>query len=476
MGEFKFRLPAEWSMDRRQASAIHTVGIDGIPWPCKISASQEILTVSRNRNEAGRTYVLFSFEKYGELMVATGTLVERADAYALLPELARGTLNRLRNQFSIWQEGGLEIPASVFDAVAASVSYLGNALMQPVPEQQDHLARQSLESSLDAMFEISLAFGDQVSEFRRTSDAINPFWFANTLSPAQPIKEGIDVETFELVRMDFDQLSSAGQKKLKKRVIAGPFLDASFDGMSQELVDAGKFSVRKSKLLKSCQDQLKNISSSASLIHVIGGLNGMGHRNLSYSQQLELATALLEEVSDSNLEIPTLVSFDFPWAERLASAVGGSHPLQIADTLLRQGAQISMLGIEVNLGYWPNGSALRDPLQWIEMLDLWSQLGIPLVILLRVPTWTLLNGEERKIEPNSSSSSKQVNSLLPQSDSFSLDYLKTIFPMLVARPAVQGVIWSQWLDGDDPRFPHGGLVDDHDQIKQMLEILSEVKR
>ena len=57
-----------------------------------------------------------------------------------------------------------------------------------------------------------------------------------------------------------------------------------------------------------------------------------------------------------------MVSFDFPWAERLASAVGGSHPLQIADSLLRQGTQISFLGIEVNLGYWPNGSMMRDPL------------------------------------------------------------------------------------------------------------------
>ena len=476
MGEFKFRLPASWSLERQQASAIHTVGIDGIPWPCKVLTDGDILTVLRNRNESGKTYIPWLCDTRGELLISTATLLERASPYSLLTELARGTLNRLRNQLSIWQEGGLVIPPEIFEKVSSSATLLGNSIMNPIPVEQDSLAKLSLDCSIDAIFDISDEFGRQVTQFRKSSEDMRPFWLANTVSPNRAVQEGIEVEGFDLVRMSFDQLASTSDADLKKRVIAGPFLDASVNGMSEALIDAGNFAARKKILVDSCRSHMKQLSSSMSLLHVISGLNGMGHRHLSYPNQLELAMTLLNAVSDSNVEVPTMASFDFPWAERLASAVGGSHPLQIADSLLRQGAQISYLGIEVNLGYWPNGSILRDPLQWIDMLDLWSQLGIPLIILLRLPTWAPSGNNEGGELPPSASSDKKVNTFDLKSDAVRIKYLQTILPMLVARPAVQGIIWSQWLDGDDTRYPHGGLVSDKDIRKHVYDMLTATQR
>ena len=476
MGEFKFRLPASWSLERRQASAIHTVGIDGIPWPCKISTDEDILTVRRNRNESGKTYIPWPCDTRGELLISTATLLEQASPYPLLTELARGTLNRVRNQISIWEEGGLDIPLEIHDSVSTSATHLGSSILNSDPVEQDVLAKLSLDCSIDAIFKISNVFGEQVTQFRKSSDQAQPFWIANTISPNRAVQEGIALKGFELARMTFDQLASTRDEVLKKRVIAGPFLDASVNGMPEELIDAGDFASRKKLLVDSCRSHLKQLPSSVSLLHVIGGLNGMGHRHLSYPHQLELATTLLNEVSDSNVEIPTMVSFDFPWAERLASAVGGSHPLQIADSLLRQGSRISFLGIEVNLGYWPNGSMLRDPLQWIDMLDLWTQLGIPLIILLRAPTWAPSGSDDGGELQPPTSSDKKVNSFDVESDAVRIKYLKTIFPMLVARPAVQGIIWSQWLDGDDTRYPHGGLASDEDIQKHAYDILTAIER
>ncbi len=476
MGEFKFRLPAAWVLERRQASAIHTVGIDGIPWPCKVSTDGDILTVGRNRNESGKTYIPWPVENRGELLIATGTLLEKESPYPLLTELARGTLNRLRNQISIWQEGGLKIPEEIFVNVATSAKCLGDSIMTSDPILQDELAKSSLDLSIDAAFSVSDSFGEQVTQFRKSNDGIHAFWLANTISLTCDVQESIDAEGFDLVRMSFEQLSSTGGKKLSKRVIAGPFIDASVNGMPQELIDAGQFASRKTLLVNKCRSHLKELSSSTSLLHVMGGLNGMGHRNLSYPHQLELATTLLEEVSKTNVEIPTMVSFDFPWAERLASAVGGSHPLQIADSLLRQGSQISFLGIEVNLGYWPGGSMMRDPLQWIDMLDLWTQLGIPLIVLLRTPTWALAGDTDGGELSPPQELDKSVNTFDRKTDAFRLKYLRTILPMLSARPAVHGVIWSQSLDDDDTRYPNGGLFDEKDSRKQIYDLLMTIDR
>ena len=116
MGEFRFRTPNDWQLPNEVAATIHIVGLDGVPWPCKVSWDDTTLVVSRNREESGRTYIGYQTERFGRLMVCTGSLLADHD-YDLLLELARGTLNRARNQISNWGEGGLKIEADVHQKI-----------------------------------------------------------------------------------------------------------------------------------------------------------------------------------------------------------------------------------------------------------------------------------------------------------------------------------------------------------------------
>ena len=72
MGEFRFRTPHDWQLPNEVAATIHVVGLDGIPWPCKVNWSDTTLTVSRNRDESGRTYIGYQTEKFGRLMIVLG--------------------------------------------------------------------------------------------------------------------------------------------------------------------------------------------------------------------------------------------------------------------------------------------------------------------------------------------------------------------------------------------------------------------
>ncbi len=434
-----------------------------------------MLSVSRNRNESGKTFVPYLFPKYGELLIATGTLPERAASYSLLLELARGTLNRLRNQLSIWQEGGLEIADSIHEGTAHATTLLSHAITTDDDQEQDEIAQLAVETAMDAIFELAKQFGSEVTKFRQGNADMHPFWLANTVSDDQPIEVGLGKDGFDLIRVRPEMLDGTQQKLLPKRVIDGPFLDTSSHGLSEELTQMEDFQVRRNHILSKTREHLNQLSPSVSLIHAVSGLNGMGHRHLSYPQQLEITTQILQVVEEANHEVPTLVSFDFPWAERLASAVGGSHPLQIADSLLRQGSQISFLGVEVNLGYWPGGSVMRDPLQWIDMLDVWTQLGMPLVIILRAPTWSTTAGEATPAG-GETIDEKHVNVFDHENDQQRIEYLRTILPMLVARPAVHGLIWSQWLDSDDDRYPHAGLENSAGEMKTVYEVLKSLPR
>jgi len=45
---------------------------------------------------------------------------------------------------------------------------------------------------------------------------------------------------------------------------------------------------------------------------------------------------------------------------------------------------------------------------------------------------------------------------------------------MVARPSVHGVVWRQWCDGDDRRYPSGGLVDAAGNGKPILESIGRL--
>ena len=489
MGEFRFRVPTEWKLDPYHANSIHVVGIDGIPWPCRISIGEDpidpatnkpsgkLLIVSRNRDESGKLFTVYPFPKRGEMLICSGTLPSREAPYELLTELARGTLNRLRNQISIWYEGGLKIPDSVNSTVKTATGLLSESILSKQPGAKDKSAGQSIELAMDAIFELSTTFGEQVGKFRRENEQMSTFWFGNQVGSKAQYDPSVSEVSFDLARVSVGpdsetSISGAGGRDpsaIRKRIIVGPWLDASVGGMCERLINLDDFLARKDQLLIECRQQLDDLPQTTSLIHVVSGLNGVGHRNLSYPQQLEITADLVRLVEESSVEVPTMVSFDFPWAERLAGAVGGVHPLQVADSMLRQGLTIGFLGLDINLDYWPNGSVLRDPLQWIELIDVWAQLGLPMILNLKIPTG-LPDADGSKV-------AREVNRTLSNlTDQNRIEFLETALSVMIARPSVHGVIWPQWQDGDDRRYPGGGLIDSDGNEKPIFDLIRRLRR
>ncbi len=507
MGEFRFRLPDDWCLTSRRATSIHIVGIDGIPWPVRVSTEYDdsVIVVRRNRDESGKLFVSYPFKDFGEFTICTGSLPERHHPYDLVVELARGNLNRLRTQISVWSEGGLRIGGTIDQQTSETIDLLGKAILSADLTERDELAAQSLEQSMGTLFQLSRIFGDQVSNFRVTQDAFTKFWIAfNAGIPDRPCLESVATlagkKCFDFAHVSprwieagarqgesdagdaeqcFDMISSGGTG-----IIAGPLLDASAAGMPADLVALDDFEARRSRMLGNCRDVLRNLPDPTGFLHVACGLNGMGHRQLSYPQQLQVVSELMNLIDDLQVGVPNILSFDYPWAERMATSVGGIHPLQIADTLLRQGLRINYLGMDINLDYWPGGSVIRDPLQWIDLIDVWSQLGLPLVMFVRLPldrdisdhdTDTSRNGNQGGTnQPNGKQLVFKQRSNL--NDQQRLDFLRDVLPVVFARPNVHGLVLRQLTDAQDQRFPGAGITLADGNSKAIVELIENLEQ
>ena len=490
MGEFRFKIPNYWDLESRHARTVHVIGLDGIPKPCNVRQLDNTLFVARNQNESGKVYISYPFTTRGELTICTGTLPESEQPYELATELARGTINRLRNQTSIWEEGGLEIPSQVRQLTKLATEKLGASIVNGLPEKED-FAREALDCAIEAIFVLCDHFGKEISDFRVSESEIPSFWLATTKPEITPEQSSL-IDSFDLfAATNTNQLNG---QYTDQKLIVGPFLDAS--PHSNFVTDYEDFQSGRRAVLENCSNFLNSLPASTSLIHAACNLNGIGHKNLGYRQQIQLTTELLSKIDDSSCNQPVMISFDYPWAERLAWSVGGIHPLQIADDLMRNGSRISFVGLDINLDYWPGGSVSRDPLQWIDMIDMWCQLGLPLVICLRVPQAVRLDEPAGGIEFNTAHDENvtiAIDSDLTTEETEPeklfvansvrenlnpgqrLKLLQTVFPMIVARPGVHGIIWRQWSDGEDKRFPDAGLVNESGIAKPTATAIQQLR-
>ena len=103
--------------------------------------------------------------------------------------------------------------------------------------------------------------------------------------------------------------------------------------------------------------------------------------SLTEEEKVRLSARTIELIRGIDPRTPVVVSFDQPWGEYLGRREMDYPPLHFADALVRANLGLSGLMLELNVGYTPGGTPLRDPLEVSRHLDYWSMLGVPLYIL-----------------------------------------------------------------------------------------------
>jgi hypothetical protein len=207
------------------------------------------------------------------------------------------------------------------------------------------------------------------------------------------------------------------------------------------------------------------------LWHVASRVNNGQLLSLDEETRLNLVAQAVQVVRKIDPRTPTVVSFDQPWAEYLVEEDRDLAPWHYADALVRADLGISGFGLEINAGYWPRGSAHRPAFEYGRLIDQWSQLGLPLMVLLTA-------ADSDSPDPQAA---KNINVELIQtpgenSQDVQANWASLVAPLLLARPAVQVLIWNQLSDADPHDFPHSGLFDEKSKPKPTLALLRELRK
>lgn len=490
-GLLRMIVPTGSRLTPRLAERAYMTGADQIPWQCRTRLNDDELTLERHVTESGKFHIPWPVAGHGEVVLATATLMERDRPYQMLVELARGKINQIRNQIAEWQSIGLVVPNKVETTLHKALKHFAKA----ATSQHDvALAAEMAEKALVAALDVAdLLVGSYIEQALAARHRHSPrlrVMLGGALTadaPEAPI-DGQFLRTFNACTLPlvwrqveasegtyhwepFDrQLEWCNRHGLA--ACGGPLLRLDALGLPDWLyLWEGDFNNIQSFASDYVEAVVSRYRGKLQAWHCASRINVGDALSLSEEQKLRLAVRAIEIVRDIDSATPLIVRFDQPWAEYMSRSAPDLSPLHFADALVRAGLQLSGIGLEINMGYYPGGSAPRDRLEFSRLLDLWSCLGVPLHLHLTVP-----GGQ--------SAAPAARGRPAPLADAFpggwspenQAAWIKHYFPLFFAKPAVQGIFWNQLVDSETSEFPFGGLVDSSGAIKPAFTALAVLRK
>ncbi len=493
MGLMRFHTPQRERVTREAVERSYITGLDCVPTQARKSWDGEgALRLEREIDESGCLHIPWEVDGYGTVLLSTASLMERVRPYHLPVELARGTINRLRTKTSVWQMAGLEVSAELASKLDSAVATFAQAATnQNQPALSSRLAEDAIRQSLDAMALLAQQYSRQVLESRHRSAGQLPTLLAGNLggSTMPENLEPMFVAAFNAAAIPFnwrcaepecdkdDWAETDRQLKLclrhRLKILGGPLMRLDRSSLPGWVADRCRdFNWLSGCIARYISNAVKRYKGQVHLWHCSAAANVAAGLPLSDEQRLRLAVLAIETTRRCDPRTPVIVSFDQPWGEYMVETPYALPPMHFAEMMVRAELGLAGIGLELNLGYWPDGSLPRDLLEIGQLIDQWSQLGLPLIPMISIPSGC-------DVDPLASqATARPVRSVAgdcPSMDS-QKRLIEQLLPMLTAKQSVQAIVWNQVFDSEDHRFAHGGLFDASSRPKPSLTSVIALRR
>ncbi len=489
MGQMRFWAAMSEFLPERATERAYLAGLDGIPWRSRNLFQDGVLTLDRGTHESGNLIIPWRTSQ-GILALSTGSLMERESAYHLAVELARGTLNRLRDQVGDFHHSGHRPSTDLAQCLAAAhEAFVRMASSRAKNEELTQLAAGSIEKTLACIPLLSAESTQVLLDARRRQAPQLPTLLAGSLERnfGDTGQENAFATAFNAASLPLnwrEMEANAGQiqwdeldqriawcQRAGLRICAGPLLQLDRVALPDWLYlwedDFEQLSSCVSDFVRSV---VKRYTGKVNVWHVAARLNVGGELTLGEEQRLRLAVTGIETIRKLDSQTPIVISFDQPWGEYLSGEDHELSPLHFADALARADLGLAGLGMEINLGYWPDGTYPRDVLEIGRHIDRWSTLGLPILVVLTLPSGD--QGDQL--------SWQRHTAVMEETGRTSPDtqraWSERVLPVLIAKPMVHGIVWNQQSDAHPHAYPHGGLWDQQGRPKPVLESLAALRK
>ena len=434
MGTLLFLIPNKKSLAPYSVDTAHLIGFDGVPWQTQGQLMDEVLLFERDDKESARLVIPWQTDEDRVLTLSTGTLAERNAPYHLPIELARGIVNQIRNQLAAWNQIGFELDLELQSQVKEATQ----CLIDAISSDDKMLAAEHADRCISLACGLITGLSEAFSAFEAGHEQANSAcWFGGILPTKVPPDSNARFQTMTIpfqwdeIERNQDELdwqsieeTIAWARPNKIHLMGGPFLDLSKDQLPDWLyLWQDDFESIESLTRRYIETSVRRFQDYFHLWHCQAATSVNSKLGFTEEQRLRLTVAAIESVRKVDTKTPLLVVVDQPWGEYMAAEDIDLAPLQLADMIARADIGVTGFGIRFSFGSTLNHTLLRDPLSVNRLIQIWSHLGKPLVVI-----FDEIDSTESEV-------------------AIAREIINDCVELLRYKPAVQGIILAdQWSD------------------------------
>ncbi|MEQ8848062.1 hypothetical protein [Botrimarina sp.] len=481
-------------LSEERLARAYVSGMDESPTFGRTLRSGDQVVVERVEDSSGCFHIPWPIAGAGDWLLGTSSLVERERPYRLEVELARGLLFRVRDQLAGWEQLGLRLSDPVRDGVREATRLFSRAATTQAtdPSAASRLANEAIARAADTACLLADLYAEQALDIRMAGGKKLTTLLGVRLGPKAPRGPTAKriAETFNLAAVScgwglcepiegtrewepvdkpLDWARSAGL-----RVCAGPLLEFDERLMPDwSYLWEGDLETLTSLMLGHVRAAVQRYRGRVQLWHVASKINRERVLSLTDEQRLNVTAAAVRAVRQLDPNTPVVVGVDQPWGEYRAKRPAELSPLDYADALERADLGVAGFDLQLDIGYRPDGSELRNPLALSRLVDLWNlRLESPLMLSLAFPASA---EEDPQADPRLSvvAAGDKPDLLTPERQA---EWASRRLPMLLAKNAVQVALWSELTDHGAHRLPNAGLWDARKQERPIVGKLNELRK
>jgi hypothetical protein len=489
MGMIRFCVPRSELLPDSALNRAYFATFDGIPWPTTTRRHDGLLLVTRAASDSGNFHLPWPVPGHGELVLSTGSLMERDQPYLLPVELARGTLGRLRSLVDEWQTQGVRLSDAAQGSLQRAQAHLAAAATsQHDPPSAADQAQLALVAILDAQQHLAPALLELAKSVRgrQSGKAVTLVGVelpAGKL-PAAALESAISVGNCAALPVPWREIEpaqggrdwTAVERQIAAcraaglRICGGPLVQLDARSLPDWLY---LWEEDEDSLLSLCgefvREAVLQLRGKVAVWLAAARLNAGGALTVSEELRLRLAVQCIESIRGLDPQTPIVLLVDQPWGEFIGRQDCDLAPIQFADALIRADLGLAGIGLEINYGYAPAGTQPRDWVELYRQLDRWTQLGLPLLVTLCAPSSA---GPDPLARGPAQPLAYLSDRITPADQA---QWLGQLVPLLLSKPSIQGILWRQWTDALPHEFPHGGLLDAAQQPKPAVASLAALR-
>jgi hypothetical protein len=193
------------------------------------------------------------------------------------------------------------------------------------------------------------------------------------------------------------------------------------------------------------------------------GINTNTSQSLEPRQMTDLVRLLALRIREGRRGRRVILELEQPWSEYLHRNAAAVGPLAFVEQIVQAGVRLDAVGLRIQLGDEGRGRTMRDLMEISRLLDRFVYVDPRVIVTdLGVPSEAPAGDGGRWRGEWSQARQGQWASLA--------------IGIMLSKPHVESVIWTDLFDHDLTRPPRAGLITEEGGVKEVLKRLISLRR